>query len=445
MFDEFHRALSQPAGSPRRPACARPVLARAPRALLLAALLGSGVALADTGGGAAAARAEREALRAKLEQIAEEHRRGQQAQAREQEQLHKLLRRQGELRRQARALNARIDDATQRETALAAEAAALQRQRQAGLAQLRELAALTAKAGGATSGPMSPSSRKPSSEPGGDPSRDPGGDPGGAPGPSPGPEDNDAGRAASAAMAQARQQAWLREIGRQRSTLQAELARAATRSAALRTEQQALLETLRADRSSLKQREAQLARLEAEHREVLAALERKLDREDRDSQRAQARLVELEELITRLERTAAPPAATPAGTPLARRKGRLRWPLSGPLLRRYGSRNWLERSRGTLVGSPPGTAVAAVHPGTVAWVGWLPQRGLTVILDHGEGYFSLYGHAQAALHGVGDVVPEGEAVIRSGQTGGLERPAVYFELRRGRESLDPRVWFADAP
>ena len=143
-------------------------------------------------------------------------------------------------------------------------------------------------------------------------------------------------------------------------------------------QQQELLETLRADRSSLKQREAQLARLEAEHREVLAALERKLDREDRDSQRAQARLAELEELITRLERAAAAPAAAPAGTPLARRKGRLRWPLSGPLLRRYGSRNWLERSRGTLVGSPPGTAVAAVHPGTVDIGAGLLAQGLRI-------------------------------------------------------------------
>jgi len=84
--------------------------------------------------------------------------------------------------------------------------------------------------------------------------------------------------------------------------------------------------------------------------------------------------------------------------------------------------------------------VRAVYHGRVAYADWLPGLGLLVIIDHGAGYMTLYGHNEALLREPGDWVTPGESIAQVGDTGGQARPALYFEVRYNGEPVSPHPW-----
>lgn len=121
--------------------------------------------------------------------------------------------------------------------------------------------------------------------------------------------------------------------------------------------------------------------------------------------------------------------------------GGLGWPVSGSLLARYGGRLPDGRaSTGVLIGAPAGTTVTAVADGTVVFSEWMTGYGLILILDHGNGYMSLYAHNDSLLKDSGDRVKRGDAVARVGTSGGQGQAALYFELRRNGQPVDPSSW-----
>ncbi len=121
--------------------------------------------------------------------------------------------------------------------------------------------------------------------------------------------------------------------------------------------------------------------------------------------------------------------------------GGLGWPASGDLLARYGGRLPDGRtSSGVLIGAPAGSAVTAVADGTVVFSEWMTGYGLILIIDHGNGYMSLYAHNDTLLRDAGDRVRRGDAVAKVGSSGGHGRPALYFELRRNGQPVDPSTW-----
>ncbi|WP_454832738.1 murein hydrolase activator EnvC family protein [Pseudoxanthomonas wuyuanensis] len=121
--------------------------------------------------------------------------------------------------------------------------------------------------------------------------------------------------------------------------------------------------------------------------------------------------------------------------------GGLGWPVSGNLLARYGGKLPDGRaSAGVLIGAPVGTAVTAVADGTVVFSEWMTGYGLILIVDHGNGYMSLYAHNDSLLRDAGDRVKRGDAVARVGSSGGHGTPALYFELRRNGQPVDPSSW-----
>ena len=87
-----------------------------------------------------------------------------------------------------------------------------------------------------------------------------------------------------------------------------------------------------------------------------------------------------------------------------------------------------------------GSAVRAIHPGRVVFSDWLRGSGLLVVVDHGDGYLSLYANNQTLIKNMGDWVNRGEALATAGDNGGLDQPGIYFEIRRHGEALDPAVW-----
>ncbi|WP_225540720.1 peptidoglycan DD-metalloendopeptidase family protein [Xanthomonas sp. XNM01] len=121
--------------------------------------------------------------------------------------------------------------------------------------------------------------------------------------------------------------------------------------------------------------------------------------------------------------------------------GGLGWPASGDLLARYGGKLPDGRtSSGVLIGASAGAPVTAVADGTVVFSEWMTGYGLILIIDHGNGYMSLYAHNESLLRDAGDRVKRGDAVARVGSSGGHGRPALYFELRRNGQPVDPTTW-----
>ena len=117
------------------------------------------------------------------------------------------------------------------------------------------------------------------------------------------------------------------------------------------------------------------------------------------------------------------------------------WPLSGNLLSGYGGRMPDGRaSSGLLIAAGLGTPVRAVADGTVVFAEWMTGYGLILIVDHGNGYLSLYGHNESLLKNAGDTVKRGDTVARVGNSGGLAQPALYFELRRNGQPVNPDSW-----
>ncbi|MBB2496813.1 murein hydrolase activator EnvC family protein [Aquipseudomonas ullengensis] len=131
------------------------------------------------------------------------------------------------------------------------------------------------------------------------------------------------------------------------------------------------------------------------------------------------------------------------GGPFAQAKGKLPWPVNGRLVARYGSpRSGDDRAKwdGVLIGASAGSQVHAVHGGRVVFADWLRGAGLLVILDHGNGYLSLYGHNQSLLKDAGDIVKAGEAIATVGTSGGQDTPALYFAIRQQGRASDPAQW-----
>jgi septal ring factor EnvC (AmiA/AmiB activator) len=201
----------------------------------------------------------------------------------------------------------------------------------------------------------------------------------------------------------------------------------------------------------------ELTALEAAQARELAALERsrderknavaELDADIRDGSSAVAKLRaeerRLADLVTRLsELMAGFPVTT--DEPFASLKGKLPWPVEGRLAGDYGQPrgDGPVRWNGVLLEAAAGTPVRAVYHGRIAFADWLQGLGLLVIVDHGGGYMSLYGHNEALLKESGDWVEPGEAIAQVGDTGGQARAGLYFEIRVNGEAVNPNPWIA---
>ena len=150
---------------------------------------------------------------------------------------------------------------------------------------------------------------------------------------------------------------------------------------------------------------------------------------------------ELEEILSAVEEAVADMTLPSNYQPFLSRKGKLGWPLKGRVAHSYGSQRSGElRWEGWLISASAGTAVNAVHNGRIVFSNYLRGFGLLAIVDHGDGYMTLYAHNQELLKDTGDWVQSNELVARAGDTGGLNKPALYFEIRSQGKPADPKVW-----
>lgn len=128
--------------------------------------------------------------------------------------------------------------------------------------------------------------------------------------------------------------------------------------------------------------------------------------------------------------------------PFQRIKGKLPWPVKGKLLARFGQLRaggplkW----QGLVIAADRGTQVRAPFYGRVVYADWLPGLGLLIVLDHGGGYMSLYGHNEQLYRRVGERVAPGDALAAVGDAAGFGRAGLYLEIRKGRTTIDPSAW-----
>jgi len=189
----------------------------------------------------------------------------------------------------------------------------------------------------------------------------------------------------------------------------------------------------------LKTIEETLARQAREAKEAEAAQQRALAEQQRQQEQQQALPVGGKTISGPLVSS----TGSSYGGPFANARGKLPWPVDGRLVARYGTpRGGDTRTKwdGVLIGAAAGSQVHAVHGGRVVFADWLRGAGLLVILDHGNGYLSLYGHNQSLLKDAGDIVKAGEPIATVGTSGGQATPALYFAIRQQGRPSDPAQW-----
>ncbi len=160
-----------------------------------------------------------------------------------------------------------------------------------------------------------------------------------------------------------------------------------------------------------------------------------LRQKERDRQELEKLLAAIEEAVINLE--------VPENFQAFRSaKGKMPWPVKGKPSNRFGKpRNEGKmRWQGVTIPAKEGTEVRAIHHGRVVYADWLRGSGLLLIIDHGDGYMSLYAHNQSLLRDVGEWVSAGAPVSTVGDSGGLERAALYFEIRHQGKPTDPSRW-----
>lgn len=124
-------------------------------------------------------------------------------------------------------------------------------------------------------------------------------------------------------------------------------------------------------------------------------------------------------------------------------KGRLNWPTAGKVVSQFGSKSHQGISNeGIVISAAAGRNVRAVHHGRVVFSDWLRGYGLLIIIDHGSGYMSLYGHNQILSKTVGDWVNVKEVIAEVGDTGGHQYAGLYFAIRHQGKPSNPKLWLA---
>ncbi len=217
------------------------------------------------------------------------------------------------------------------------------------------------------------------------------------------------------------------------ATLDAALGEQEQRLAALLAQQRGEVARLQTARE---RRGRALATLEAESKNRAKELDRL-----KDQQGGLEKLVrELRRALERIDKF-----PTDSKDAFAKLRGKLAWPVSGRLIASFGqTRAGGVKWDGMLLAGASGTPVRAVYHGRVVYADWLSGLGLLTIIDHGDGYLSLYGHNERLYKEVGERVTAGDTIATVGDSGGRSAPALYFEIRKGGRPVDPRPWFKSA-
>jgi len=197
-----------------------------------------------------------------------------------------------------------------------------------------------------------------------------------------------------------------------------------------------LLNTKRQQKKSLSQHRASRKRILATLNQNIQQQELTLDNLHSSRNRIEQLLMSLGELLADI------PDIPVDDKPFGDLKGHLPWPIKGTFSARYGtSKNQGDLTwKGVVIKADYGTPVRAISYGRVAFADWLQGFGFITIIDHNNGYLSLYGHNQELYKQAGDWVEAGEVIATVGDSGGQRESGLYFELRQNGSPINPAAW-----
>ena len=201
-------------------------------------------------------------------------------------------------------------------------------------------------------------------------------------------------------------------------------------------EQQQINDNLARQRSSLQKQQDDLNKVQEQRKRLVTQIRKRQSSSNRRLRSLDQQRDQMETILSQLAAKAA------LQRPITNNQGVLQWPVQGEVIYDYQQKrpetgmSW----EGVLIGVDSGTRVNAVHDGTVIFSNWLRGFGQLIILDHGDEYLTLYAHNQWLLKAEGETVLAGEPLALTGQSGGLEQPGLYFEIRHKGKPQNPSRW-----
>ncbi len=218
-------------------------------------------------------------------------------------------------------------------------------------------------------------------------------------------------------------------------------------------------EQLKQNQQSLQARYEELQKAQKQRKETLAKLNATVDNKDKELQQlAQDKLV-VEKVLTKIANTlynsstrssskssgetvSSSTTYSSSDSEFKKLRGKLPWPTNGKLVHKYGSYRIPGKLKwdGVVIHANAGTPIKAIHHGRVVFADYLRGQGLLIIVDHGNGYMSLYGHNQTLSKKVGSFVEAGEVIGQVGTSGGQDRAGLYFEIRENGKPSNPSRW-----
>lgn len=212
-------------------------------------------------------------------------------------------------------------------------------------------------------------------------------------------------------------------------------------------QKEASLKQILASYNSLLQTQKEKKRLRQNQRlqrkKLLAELSNKIKNQENTLSSLESSRGRIENLLKSLGELLADIPSNPAqNQPFMSLKGRLPWPVKGKFLGKFGqSKNQGDlKWNGVLIKANYGTPVRVISHGRIAFSDWLQGFGFITIVDHGNGYMSLYGHSESLLKQTGDWVSAGDVIATAGDSGGQAQSGVYFEIRSRGKPINPSKW-----
>lgn len=196
---------------------------------------------------------------------------------------------------------------------------------------------------------------------------------------------------------------------------------------------------------SLAERQQALADSRAQRQQTLAALNADIKNRRSERQELESDRQRLEQLLEEVQQAINNIPSPNESQPFASLRNQLPWPVRGKVLSGFGDQyaDGKLRRNGLLIRTAEDEEIRAIHYGRVVFANWLRGFGLITIIDHGDGYMTLYGHASSLFTSPGDWVAAGEPIALAGRTGGTETPALYFEVRHDGKPDNPGRWLAN--
>ncbi|MFT7688803.1 MAG: septal ring factor EnvC (AmiA/AmiB activator) [Candidatus Azotimanducaceae bacterium] len=178
------------------------------------------------------------------------------------------------------------------------------------------------------------------------------------------------------------------------------------------------------------------------NKRVLASLNKEITKTGNAIEKRIEDREHLETLLERITVGIAKLSIPISADPFKNMRGNLLLPVSGNISHQFGSVRSAGKLKwdGIFIEAPEGESVHSIHYGQVVFSDWLRGFGLLLIINHGEGYMSLYGHNQVLYREAGDWIAEGELIAKVGNSGGQAKSGLYFEIRNGGKPTNPQLW-----